>query len=211
MSVFHEIQFPISVSYGSTSGRRRRTQIVELASGAEERNTNWKNSRRQFDVGSLLRDLNKIDLVIEFWESLEGPLDGFRYRDPMDYKSCKPSEVPANTDQALAIGDGVEKNFQLTKTRTTAAGSWISNIVKPVTGTVLLAVDGVAQISGADYSVNTITGVVVFTLPPGSGLPVTAGFEYDVPVRFRDEELNLALHRHNVGNIPSIFIVEVRV
>ncbi len=35
---FHEVRFPNDISRGARGGSERRTQIVELASGDEERN-----------------------------------------------------------------------------------------------------------------------------------------------------------------------------
>ena len=38
---FHEVRFPDNISRGARGGPERRTQIVELASGDEERNASW--------------------------------------------------------------------------------------------------------------------------------------------------------------------------
>ncbi len=47
---FHNIRFPDNISRGARGGPERRTQIVTLASGDEERNASWANSRRRYDV-----------------------------------------------------------------------------------------------------------------------------------------------------------------
>jgi len=52
---FHEIQFPSSLSFGSVGGPERRTEIVTLSNGFEERNTPWAHSRRRYDAGVGLR------------------------------------------------------------------------------------------------------------------------------------------------------------
>ncbi len=52
---FHEIRFPANLSFGSTGGPERRTEIVTLANGFEERNTPWAHSRRHYDAGVGLR------------------------------------------------------------------------------------------------------------------------------------------------------------
>ena len=42
---FHEVRFPASISFGSSGGIERRTEIVTLANGHEERNSPWSQSR----------------------------------------------------------------------------------------------------------------------------------------------------------------------
>ena len=49
---FHEARFPTNQSFGSVGGPERRTEIVTLANGFEERNTPWAHSRRRYDAGS---------------------------------------------------------------------------------------------------------------------------------------------------------------
>ncbi|MFQ3254242.1 MAG: hypothetical protein ACI9U6_002543, partial [Loktanella salsilacus] len=57
---FHDIRFPANLSFGATGGPERRTEIVTLANGYEERNTPWAHSRRRFDAGVGLRSLDDI-------------------------------------------------------------------------------------------------------------------------------------------------------
>ena len=82
----------------------------------------------------------------------------------------------------------------------------------PVLGTVLLATDGIAQVEGSDFAVDPTTGIVTFVAGhiPGAGAVVTAGFEFDVPVRFDTDYLAINLASFKAGDIPEIAIVEVR-
>jgi uncharacterized protein (TIGR02217 family) len=80
--------------------------------------------------------------------------------------------------------------------------------VKPVAGTVLLALDGIAQ--GSGWSVDPATGVVSFAASPGNGVIVTAGFEFDVPVRFDTDRLDVTLDIERMGSIASIPLIEIR-
>ncbi len=75
----------------------------------------------------------------------------------------------------------------------------------------MVAVAGVAA-DPLDYAVNTTTGVVIFTVGhiPGAGQAVTAGFEFDVPVRFDTDQLEINLSQIEAGSIPHIPIVEIR-
>ncbi len=58
--MFHEIQFPVDISIGASGGPERRTEIVTLGSGREERNTRWANSRRRFNAGYGIKTVDQI-------------------------------------------------------------------------------------------------------------------------------------------------------
>ena len=67
---FHEVRFPDNISRGARGGPERRTQIVELASGDEERNASWANSRRRYDVAYGIRRADDLAAVVAFFEAL---------------------------------------------------------------------------------------------------------------------------------------------
>ncbi len=206
--VFHEIRFPDNISRGARGGPERRTQIVELASGDEERNASWANSRRRYDAAYGIRRADDLAAVVAFFEARNGRLYGFRWKDCGDYKSCLPSGVPAATDQAIGIGDGTATVFQLVKAYSSGAQTWTRAITKPVAGSVSVALDGVSQAVG--WSVNTTTGQITFTTAPAGGVIVTAGFEFDVPVRFDTDQLDVTHDIERLGSITSIPLIEVR-
>jgi uncharacterized protein (TIGR02217 family) len=76
---------------------------------------------------------------------------------------------------------------------------------------VVVAVGGEPQIRDTDYSLDPTNGAVTFIAPPGSGALVTAGFEFDVPVRFDTDRINTSLAGFAAGEIPSVPVLEVRV
>lgn len=205
---FHEIRFPDDISRGARGGPERRTRIVELASGDEERNSPWANSRRRYDAAYGIRKADQLAAVIAFFEARHGPLHGFRWKDWADYKSGLPSQTPAATDQLIGEGDGEKTQFELAKAYISGAQSYTRRIRKPVAGTVLIALDGVPQASG--WSVDTTTGIVTFATAPGVGVIVTAGFEFDVPVRFDSDRLDVTLDIERLGSITSIPLIEIR-
>lgn len=205
---FHEIRFPDSISRGAKGGPERRTRIVELASGDEERNASWANSRRRYDVSYGVRRADDLAAVVAFFEARNGRLHAFRFKDWSDYKSCLPSAAPAATDQIIGTGNGSTTTFALTKTYASGAQSWARAIIKPVAGTVTISLNGVAQ--GSGWSVNTTTGIVTFAVAPTVGAVIRAGFEFDVPVRFDTDELPVTLDIERTGSIPSIPLIEVR-
>ncbi|OJI93361.1 uncharacterized protein (TIGR02217 family) [Planktotalea frisia] len=207
---FHEIRFPAALSFGSMGGPERRTDIVTLSNGYEERNTPWAHSRRRYDAGVGLRAMDDVDEVLKFFEARRGQMFAFRWKDWSDFKSCKPSETVAHGDQTIGYGDGVTTEFQLTKTYRSGDESYTRNIAKPVSGTVLVSLAGDPQSEGVHFEVDLARGVLIFDRAPDEGRDITAGFEYDVPVRFDADRIHTSAASFQAGEVPSIPVVEVR-
>ena len=208
---FHEIRFPASLSFGATGGPERRTEIVTLANGYEERNTPWAHARRRYDAGLGLRSMDDVADLLAFFEARQGQLIGFRWKDWADYTSCFPSQKVAADDQLLGQGDGETAHFQLVKTYRSGEASYVRPITKPVAMTVRVAVGGVQVVDGVDYTLDASTGVVRFLAPPADGAEVRAGFEFDVPVRFDTDSIMTSVSRFEAGEVPDVPVVEVRV
>src|SRR5690242_7464279 len=168
---FHEIRFPTTIAFHSSGGPERKTEIVTLGSGFEERNAVWANSRRRYDVGSGVKTLDDLSSVIAFFEARLARLYGFRFKDFADFKSCAPGASVSPTDQAIATGDGATTAFQLTKTYTSGPASWVRKIAKPVNGTVRVAVAGVEQTAG--IAIDPTTGLIAFDTAPANGAAIT--------------------------------------
>ena len=206
---FDDIRFPLAISLGSTGGPERRTEIVTTASGREERNTRWADSRRRYNAGFGVKSLNDIHAVVAFFEERRGRLHGFRWRDHADYKSCPPQNAVAATDQAIGAGNGALATFQLVKRYGTGLRDHLRKINKPEAGSVVVAVNGTIN---THVTVDANTGLVTFQsgFIPAAGQSVTAGFIFDVPVRFDTDMLSVNLHQFGAGEIPDIPVVEVR-
>ena len=208
MMAFHEVRFPNDIIRGARGGPERRTQIVELASGDEERNASWANSRRRYDVAYGIRRADDLAAVVAFFEARNGRLHGFRFKDWGDHKSCLPSGTPAPTDQIIGTSDGTTTVFQLVKRYASGSQIWPRTITKPVAGTVRVALNGAEQLGG--WSVDTTTGVVTFDTTPTADVAITAGFAFDVPVRFDTDALDVTLDLERLGSITSIPLLELR-
>lgn len=210
---FHEVRFPTAISLGAHGGPERRTDIVALGSGHEQRNARWADSRRSYNAGYGVRSLNDLHAVIAFFEERRGRLHGFRFKDHTDWRSSPPEQAPATLDQAIGIGTGTRASFQLLKRYGSLHAPYERAIRKPVAGTVLVAVGGVAKTSGIHFDLDAATGLVTFRPGhvPASGAAVTAGFDFDVPVRFDTDKLEINLQGFRHGAIPSIPIVEIRI
>lgn len=202
---FHEVSLPARLAFGSTGGVERRTEVVTLASGHERRSTPWASGRRRYLIGAGLRSLDDMAALTAFFEARQGRLYGFRFRDFADFKSCAPGSEPGPGDQQIGAGDGVETRFRLAKTY----GGQVRTIAKPVEGTVRVAVDGVEVVGGWD--VDLTTGDVTFDVAPAEGAPITAGFQFDTPVRFDADRLEITLETFGSGRMVAMPLIEIRV
>jgi uncharacterized protein (TIGR02217 family) len=213
MPAFHEILFPLSIAFGSSGGPERRTDIVLLASGHEERNTRWADSRRRYNAGTGVHSLADLHTLIGFFEERRGRLYGFRWRDRTDWKSCPPHQTPDAEDQQIGTGDGTTPVFQLTKAYGSGIAPYERSITKPVAGSVTIAIDGDEKTLSVDFLVDHATGLVTFQsghIPPADSI-ITAGFEFDVPARFDTDRLDVNLASFEAGDVPSVPVVEIRV
>lgn len=210
-SGFHEVRLPLRLALGATGGPARRTDIVALSNGGEARNARFADARRSYDVGTGLRGIEDLYELVAFFEARQGQLYGFCFRDPVDHASAPPGQAVTALDQHIATGDGATRVFQLTKTYGDAGATTVRRIGKPVAGTVLIAVAG-APLAGGDYAVDAATGLV--TIAPGAtpapGAAVTAGYEFDVPVRFDTDRIEVNLAAFRAGSVPSVPLKEIR-
>jgi uncharacterized protein (TIGR02217 family) len=205
---FHEVRFPLRLSLSTSGGPVRRTDIVNLSNGRESRNSRWRDARRSYDAGSGVRSLADLYDVLEFFEARSGELYGFRFRDPVDGTSARPAAAVTPFDQALGTGDGVTRQFQLVKIYGDSAAQSIRTIAKPEAGSVGVAING-AELPASAFTCDTATGLVTLATPPAAGASLTAGFEFDVPVRFATGRIDVNLQAFNAGRIPTIPLLEI--
>ncbi|GJD33452.1 DUF2460 domain-containing protein [Methylobacterium aerolatum] len=205
---FHEVLFPLDVALRGSGGPQRLTEVVTLASGREHRNGRWADSRRRYDAGFGIRSLDALHAVIAFFEERRGRLYGFRYRDRVDFRSGPPGRAPDPLDQSLGTGNGTQRVFQLAKTYGTGVNPYRRTIAKPVAGSVRLAVAG-AELAPTAFAADPATGLVTLSTAPASGASVTAGFSFDVPVRFDTDDLTIDLAAFTAGEIPKVPLVEI--
>ena len=206
---FDNVRFPTTISRGASGGPERRTEIVTTASGREERNSRWADSRRRYNAGFGVKSLNDVHDVLRFFEERRGRLHGFRWKDHADWKSCPPQNAVSALDQAIGTGDGTTASFQLVKRYGSGLRDYVRTVTRPVAGTIRAAVNGVET---AQFTTDAATGIVTFNAGniPAPGAAVTAGFEFDVPARFDTDTLAINLASFAGGDIPEIPVVEVR-
>ena len=210
MDAFAEIRLPVRLAFGSTGGVERRTDVVQLASGYERRSTPWADGRRRYLIGQGLRKLEDASALVAFFEARRGRLTGFRFKDFTDFASGAPGAAVSPLDQPIGVGDGAAAAFDLAKTYGDAAGGYVRPIRKPVAGTVRVAVAGV-ELPGTGFAVDPATGRATLAVPPPAGAAVTAGFEFDTPVRFDVDRIDVTLEGFDAGRVSATALIEVRV
>jgi uncharacterized protein (TIGR02217 family) len=199
---FIEIQFPADISYGATGGPVYSTDVVSMFSGHEQRNSNWKNARGKYNIATGVKTEAQWQALISFFRACKGKAVGFRFKDWSDYQA---------KNQQIGIGDGETAEFQLVKNYTSGNTIITREIKKPVAGTIKIHKSGNLRGATADYSIDYTIGIISFTEAPTSGVIITADFEFDVPVRFDTDELQLSMDNFNSGSWNSIPLVEVRI
>lgn len=213
MAAFHEILFPLEVALGASGGPERVTEVVTTASGREERNTRLADSRRRWDAGYGVKNLAALAGIVAFFEERRGRLHGFRWRDRLDHSSALPGADVSPLDQLIGVGDGMRAAFPLKKRYGALHAPYDRTIAKPVAGSVRVAVNGIEQIETAHFSADASGGSITFSegaVPPADAL-VSAGFLFDVPVRFDTDFLEVNLTAFAAGEIPRIPVIEIRV
>ena len=205
---FHDVLFPLAIALNSVAGPEFSTDVTETAGGWEKRNQNWGGARLRYNVASGVRDRADYEVLLAFFYGRAGRANGFRFRDWSDNKSCALTATPAHTDQLLGTGDGANQFFQLRKSYVSGPVTYVRKITRPVAGTVKVGLGGINQSGG--WTVNAATGLITFAVPPGNGVAVTAGYQFDVPARFDIDRLEPASLLIDVVALPDLPIVEIR-
>jgi uncharacterized protein (TIGR02217 family) len=207
VDAFDDISFPLALGRDASVSPGFSTAIVTTASGWEQRNADWASGRMRFDAGPGVRSEADVATLIGFFRARRGAAKGFRFRDPYDFSSNAMMGVPGPTDQALGTGDGVRTAFALVKRYGTGADAEVRRITRPVAASIIVAVAGVTRASGWTLGAG---GMVLFDVAPGVGAAVTAGFRFDVPVRFAEDRIDVNAARWLAGDVGSVGLVEVR-
>ena len=200
---FHEGRLPVPTGLGTSHGPLWQTETLILASGQEVRNARWARPQRRWDIVTPPLGHGAYSALENFFNARRGRLHGFRFRDPSAFSSDSDGQPPKPDDQVLGIGDGARTEFPLLLDE----GGLERRILKPVVGTVLIALNGAPQAAG--WSVGTTDGVVSFDVAPETGSLITCGFEYDWPVRFGSDAIEISHDQAGSGRVVNLPLVEL--
>lgn len=205
LPTFIEQQLPVlNHDFGTSGGPQWRTAVIELRNGVEQRNAEVDDPRREWSVGQRGMLENDLASLLDFHSMVRGAAIGFRFKDQADFRG---------TDQLLGVGDGTTTTFQLAKVYGDPVAQYVRTIKKPVAGTVTVKLNGVLQASG--WSVDTTTGIITFASAPALGATVTASFEFDVPVRFKEDSIRHKFDTYTGDGrrwftVSSVNLIELR-
>lgn len=203
---FHEVRLPDDVERGAQGGPRFKTTVIILDSGFERRNIDWSQARGAWDVGYGIDDKTAFSVVLTFFRAREGRAHGFRFKDWSDFELAR---------QSIGVTDTSNTLFQIFKRYTSGTINYDRTLNKIVSGTVSVWVNNIAIIEGAgasEYQIDLNTGIITIgaTLAAQSGTLVEAQCEFDVPVRFDNDQISVNMEIFNAGQIPNIQIIEIR-
>jgi uncharacterized protein (TIGR02217 family) len=206
MQFFDDVTFPIAIGREASVAPRFSTAIVTSAGGAEQRNADWADARLEFDAGPGVRSDDEVQALIAFFRARRGAARGFRFRDPYDHSSAAGGAEPGPADQLIGVGDGSTTGFRLVKRYGTAGEEQERRITRPVPASVRVAVGGIET---ARWSLAE-GGLVQLEVAPPAGVAVTAGFLFDVPVRFGEDRLEISRSTFGAAEVARVPIVEIR-
>jgi uncharacterized protein (TIGR02217 family) len=199
---FADVSFPLAIGREASVEAATSTAIASGAGGREQRNAEWAEARLSFDAGPGVRSEADLGALLAFFRARRGPAQAFRFRDPFEDSSSGATGEPGSADQLLGMGNGVRTAFPLLKNY----GEVARRITRPVPGSVRVAVGG-NETSAWSLGVQ---GVVELDVPPPNGVPVTAGFRFDVPARFAEDRLSISRATFSAGEAVSVPLIEVR-
>lgn len=219
MGGFHEnTRFPDAIAYESISRVGFDVSVVKRRAGRPEtRILRGESAIHEYDVSQGIKTYADLTQVMAFAYAREGASFGFRFKDFLDFHSNPVDSSFKSTkdtrDQVLSSSmNGTDTTVQLVKRYTDGGVEHVRVIEKPVAGSVQIWFDGVLKTEGADYTVDTTTGVITFSSAPAEGVVVEASFEFDVPVRFPEgvqNSLEVNLRSFGAGQLEPIILSEV--
>lgn len=219
----HEVQLPEDVERGAVGGPRFKTRILQLESGFEQRNIDWAQTRGEWDISYGFMSLEDnllgtyIDLVRDFFYARQGRAHSFNYKDWSDFEIGDLLNS-VNDNQAIGLGDDALAVFQIFKRYESGGVTYDRTIKKIIPATAVVLLDNVAQTETTHYTLDDTTGIITMVTPPastggtgpGGEEVLSVALEFMVPVRFDDDHLQINIENFQVGSIPGMQLVEVR-
>ena len=206
VQAFDDVTFPLEIGQEADVTAEFSTNVVTMLSGQERRNTDWADARLAYDVAPGVRSEAELATLIAFFRARRGAAIAFRFADPFDDSSNGATGVPTALDQVIGIGDGVTTGFALAKTYGAGGSAQVRRITRPRTESITVAVSGVVTTA---WSFGAL-GRINFEIAPANGAQITAGFRFDVPVRFAEDRLNASRATFAAGSFSSVPLIEVK-
>lgn len=193
---FHDTRMPVDIERGARGGPMFKTTVIEMSSGQEQRNIDWSLVRHYFDAAYGVMNREDYEAVRTFFYNRRGRAHTFRFRDWSDYQL---------DDELIGIGDGVQDEFQITKTYSGEL-DYVRNITRPDQSTLIVKVNGIATVNYALLA----GGSIDFSFVPALSDLITVTANFDIPMRFDTDKFELIMEWSEAGATGSLPIIEVR-
>ncbi len=211
---FHEVRLPIGIERLSPGGPGFSTSVITLASGHERRSVLWEITRGKWNIGYGVKKKEDMEAVIARFYAAEGKAHGWRFKDWGDFELGDTLDV--NTRQLIGLTDTVKTTFQVFKRYTSGPIDYDRELNKIVLFTARLWADNLEKTEGGgadewtlDYNTGLFTvGATIVAL---DAKEIEVILEYDVPVRFDIDQLEVSHYTADLVSIPRIPIIEIRV
>jgi uncharacterized protein (TIGR02217 family) len=200
-NVFDEIQLPTNYDYGAKLGAGANTHKFKARSGFEYRNQRWRMTRGKYVIDYSVTDYASLGVLKAFYLCRQGNARGFRFKNLYDFSSAADGQdTPTMLDQPVLIDSN--GNLRLAKVYGSGSAQIVRWIIKPVAGSVAVALNGSPVSPTIDYT----SGILTFGSFPSGNL--TAGYLYDTPVRF-DSGIDFSAQQYNTGAALQLILREL--
>jgi uncharacterized protein (TIGR02217 family) len=196
---FDDVRLPEDIEAGALVGPQFQTSIVQMQNGKEQRNADSDQERLTANIAYGVMQKDSVDdiedsfaRIMRFYRARQGQWRSFRFKDLTDF------EVVGADLRA----DDTGKLFQLIS----RYGEYRRRITRPVASTLFVYVGGVLVPAGPNTWALDPLGVVRFNAPPAGA--VTADFEFDVPMRFDSDVVQVAIEYQNAGSVSDINLIQ---
>lgn len=206
VQAFEDVLFPASIGREAEVQASFSTQIVTALSGHERRNSDWADARLSYDIAPGVRSDRELSELVAFFRARRGSAIAFRFSDPFEDSSNGMLDPPTLADQPVGIGDGIRTRFRLIKRYGQGDDHQVRPITRPRASSVLVGIDG----NPATGWTLADGGEIRFDVAPPVGAQISAGFRFDVPVRFADDRLDISRATFGASAATSVMLVEVK-
>lgn len=199
-------RFDVNISYGSSGGSGFNTTVFEGHGGVEQRGINWATTKGKWNVAQGIRDTADMQAIKDLFMAVKGKAIGFRFKDWGDFQMTAAVATPT--------ADGTNRIFKMQRTYTAGALSYVRRVFKPVTGTIHVFDNGTERPLGVatnQVAIDYATGIMTFgtSIVPTNTHVITVTGEFDLPVRFDTDNLNIAQDSFDTETWNSIPLVEL--
>lgn len=206
MTTFHNVRLPEDVERGADGGPEFKTLIMELQSGHEQRNVNWSRPRQSWNIGYGIQTNSDLSAVRAFFYAREGRAFGFRFKDWGDYEV---GDTAAGVGELIYVATGGETTVQARKPYASGGVTYYRDLTRLVADTLRVWKNDVELTESVGFTADDDTGIITVSALSASD-EIKIACEFDVPVRFDVDKLNVTVNWKDAQYIPHIPVIELR-